>query len=63
MFVGVDMSKFCNDACIFILGAFILASFVAMIFLPIEYTAGYICCAISFMFINVINNMFESNMI
>ena len=36
------MSKFCNGACIFILGAFILASFVAMIFLPIEYTAGYI---------------------
>ena len=57
------MSKFCNGACVFILGVFVLSTLVAMIFLPIEYIAGYGCCALSFIFINVINNMFESDMI
>jgi len=57
------MSQLCNDVCAFILGAFVLCALVAMIFLLIEYMAGYGCCALSFIFIKVIDNMFKSDMI
>ena len=57
------MSRFCNKACVFILGLFVLLSIFAMIFMPIEYMTGYGCCVLSFIFINVINNMFKSDMV